>query len=186
MSTAASTTDGRAWTSRSGSRRETPRFGSRPPSTSGHRPPASGAVRTGALEREAGRRQMDLYAAMGCRPTWTCAPYQLAGPSRLRRTGRLGRVQRHRVLQLGARRADEPLRRLPGRLRGHHRSGAVRRPASRRGASRDARRATGRHPGGTPGVRRALPGARRGAGTPAGSSVAAIDGPPAGSRARTG
>jgi predicted aconitase len=23
------------------------------------------------------RRQMDLYVAMGCRPTWTCAPYQL-------------------------------------------------------------------------------------------------------------
>jgi predicted aconitase len=25
------------------------------------------------------RRQMDLYVAMGCRPTWTCAPYQLPG-----------------------------------------------------------------------------------------------------------
>jgi hypothetical protein len=25
----------------------------------------------------AGRRQMDLYVRMGCRPTWTCAPYQL-------------------------------------------------------------------------------------------------------------
>src|SRR5262245_47486189 len=24
------------------------------------------------------RRQMDLYVAMGCRPTWTCAPYQLS------------------------------------------------------------------------------------------------------------
>jgi predicted aconitase len=23
------------------------------------------------------RRQMDLYVQMGCRPTWTCAPYQL-------------------------------------------------------------------------------------------------------------
>jgi hypothetical protein len=23
------------------------------------------------------RRQMDLYVAMGCKPTWTCAPYQL-------------------------------------------------------------------------------------------------------------
>ena len=28
---------------------------------------------------ERGRRLMDLYAAMGCRPTWTCAPYQVAG-----------------------------------------------------------------------------------------------------------
>jgi predicted aconitase len=26
---------------------------------------------------ENARRQMDLYVAMGCRPTWTCAPYQL-------------------------------------------------------------------------------------------------------------
>ena len=26
----------------------------------------------------AGRRLMDLYAGMGCRPTWTCAPYQVA------------------------------------------------------------------------------------------------------------
>jgi predicted aconitase len=25
------------------------------------------------------RRQMDAYVAMGCRPTWTCAPYQLPG-----------------------------------------------------------------------------------------------------------
>jgi predicted aconitase len=25
----------------------------------------------------AARRQMDLYVQMGCRPTWTCAPYQL-------------------------------------------------------------------------------------------------------------
>jgi predicted aconitase len=25
-----------------------------------------------------GRRQMDAYVEMGCRPTWTCAPYQLA------------------------------------------------------------------------------------------------------------
>jgi predicted aconitase len=32
---------------------------------------------------ELGRRQMDLYAAMGCEPTWTCAPYQRAArPSR--------------------------------------------------------------------------------------------------------
>jgi predicted aconitase len=27
----------------------------------------------------AARRQMDLYVAMGCRATWTCAPYQLPG-----------------------------------------------------------------------------------------------------------
>ena len=28
--------------------------------------------------RERGGRLMDAYEAMGCRPTWTCAPYQLA------------------------------------------------------------------------------------------------------------
>jgi predicted aconitase len=27
--------------------------------------------------RSAARRQMDAYVAMGCEPTWTCAPYQL-------------------------------------------------------------------------------------------------------------
>jgi len=31
-----------------------------------------------ATEEDA-RRQMDLYVSMGCRPTWTCAPYQLPG-----------------------------------------------------------------------------------------------------------
>ena len=49
---------------------------------------------------------MDAYVAMGCRPTWTCAPYQLPERPGARRTRRLGRVQRHRVLQLGARRPD--------------------------------------------------------------------------------
>ena len=28
---------------------------------------------------QAARRLMDAYVAMGCRPTWTCAPYQLPG-----------------------------------------------------------------------------------------------------------
>ena len=27
--------------------------------------------------RSRAKRQMDAYVAMGCRPTWTCAPYQL-------------------------------------------------------------------------------------------------------------
>lgn len=35
------------------------------------RPPGDPATAANA------RRQMDLYVAMGCRPTWTCAPYQL-------------------------------------------------------------------------------------------------------------
>ena len=37
------------------------------------RPPGDPATAANA------RRQMDLYVAMGCRPTWTCAPYQLPG-----------------------------------------------------------------------------------------------------------
>ena len=34
-------------------------------------------VRLDAPTRERSRRLMDAYAAMGCRQTWTCAPYQL-------------------------------------------------------------------------------------------------------------
>jgi predicted aconitase len=36
-------------------------------------------VRETPERANAARRQMDLYAAMGCRATWTCAPYQLPG-----------------------------------------------------------------------------------------------------------
>jgi predicted aconitase len=32
-----------------------------------------------AVAAEDSRRQMGAYEALGCRPTWTCAPYQLAG-----------------------------------------------------------------------------------------------------------
>ena len=34
-------------------------------------------VRLAPDERDRARRQMDAYVAMGCEPTWTCAPYQL-------------------------------------------------------------------------------------------------------------
>jgi len=36
-----------------------------------------GLVRESPERAEAARRLMDLYVEMGCRPTWTCAPYQL-------------------------------------------------------------------------------------------------------------
>jgi predicted aconitase len=36
-------------------------------------------VRETPERADAARRQMDLYVAMGCRATWTCAPYQLPG-----------------------------------------------------------------------------------------------------------
>src|SRR5215211_418121 len=35
-------------------------------------------VRLDDETRDLARRLMDAYVAMGCRPTWTCAPYQLA------------------------------------------------------------------------------------------------------------
>ena len=35
-------------------------------------------VRLEPAERERARRQMDAYTQMGCQPSWTCAPYQLA------------------------------------------------------------------------------------------------------------
>jgi predicted aconitase len=34
-------------------------------------------VKLSSDERDRARRQMDAYVAMGCQPTWTCAPYQL-------------------------------------------------------------------------------------------------------------
>ncbi len=36
-------------------------------------------VRETPERASAARRQMDLYVAMGCRATWTCAPYELPG-----------------------------------------------------------------------------------------------------------
>ena len=58
---------------------------------------------------------------------------------RRRRAHRLGRVQRDRVRQLGARGPHRPLRRLHRHLLRHHRPGAGRRAASRRGAARPHR-----------------------------------------------
>jgi predicted aconitase len=37
-----------------------------------------GLVRADAELRTAGRRLMDAYVALGCEPTWSCAPYQLS------------------------------------------------------------------------------------------------------------
>ena len=41
-------------------------------------------VRLDDETRGRAKRQMDAYVAMGCRPTWTCAPYQLARSPRVR------------------------------------------------------------------------------------------------------
>jgi predicted aconitase len=37
-----------------------------------------GLVRADAELADAGRRLMDAYVAVGCAPTWTCAPYQIS------------------------------------------------------------------------------------------------------------
>ena len=67
--------------------------------------------------------------------------------SGVRRARRLGRVERDRVRQLGAGRADEPLRRLHRHLRGRHRPGAGGRPPPGRAPARPGRvPAGGRHP----------------------------------------
>ncbi len=42
-----------------------------------------GRVRVGAHRRQMALRQMRAYEALGCRPTWTCAPYQAGHRPRL-------------------------------------------------------------------------------------------------------
>ena len=72
----------------------------------------------------------------------------------VRRARRVGRVERDRLRELGAGRAHEPLRRLHRHLRGDHRTGAGRRPASRRAAARQRRVPAGGRRAGTPAPRR--------------------------------
>jgi predicted aconitase len=43
----------------------------------------AGRVRLDAVTAALARRQMDAYAALGCRPSWTCAPYQAGHRPRL-------------------------------------------------------------------------------------------------------
>ena len=78
---------------------------------------------------------MGLYAALGCTPTWTCAPYLLANrPASV--AYRVGRIQRHRVRQQCSGRAHAALRRLRRHRRGDRGPRPVRRPAHRRGTAR--------------------------------------------------
>ena len=76
------------------------------------------------LDRETAadaRALMDAYLAMGCRPTWTCAPTSWRC-GRPRRARRLGRVERDRLRQLRARSSHRPLRRLHRHLLRDHRA----------------------------------------------------------------
>ena len=87
---------------------------------------------------------MDAYIAMGCRPTWTCAPYQL-GSARASGSRSPGPSRTPSSSQRGARSADRALRRLHRHLRamtGRSRAactptkGAARRRADRGRAGR--------------------------------------------------
>ena len=102
------------------------------------------------------KRQMNLYTQMGCRPTWTCAPYQL--PERPAPGEHVAWAESNAIVfansVLGA---HEPLRRLPRHLRGDHGAGADRRPPSRRGAPRDADRPPRRDPGPAAWLGRSVP-----------------------------
>ena len=86
--------------------------------------------------REDARALMEAYVAMGCRPTWTCAPYQLPDATVPRRAHRVGRVERDRVRELGAGRPHRPLRRLHRHLLRDHRPRAGGGPAPGRGTGR--------------------------------------------------
>ena len=79
-----------------------------------------GLVRLDRTTSSLAREQMDAYVAMGCRPTWTCAPYQLPDTPGVRRPDRVGRVERDRVRQLGAGRANRALQRLHRHLLRDH------------------------------------------------------------------
>ncbi len=79
------------------------------------------------------RRLMEVYEAMGCQPTWTCAPYQLPAQARIRSADRLGRVECHRLRQFGAGGEDQPLWGLPRHLLRRDRSRSVLRTSHRRG-----------------------------------------------------
>ena len=98
-----------------------------------------GLVRLDAETSAQARRLMDAYVAMGCRPTWTCAPYQLERRPLFGEHVAWAESERDRVRELGAGRAHQPLRRLHRHLRGDHRTRAGRRPASRRAAARQRR-----------------------------------------------
>ena len=76
------------------------------------------------------RRMMEAYRKLGCEQSWTCAPYQAGHRPALRQRRRLGRIQRRRVLQFGARRAHQPLWRFPRHRLRDRRPRAGLRPAS--------------------------------------------------------
>ncbi len=46
------------------------------------------------------RKVMELYAALGCKPTWTCAPYQLPGGPKFGDHIAVGEFERCLLLQL--------------------------------------------------------------------------------------
>ena len=90
----------------------------------------------GRREQAPGRRLMVAHEELGCVPSFTCAPYQTAFRPALRRAGRVGRIERDRVRQLGHRRAHEPLWRFHRPVLRDHRPRAGVGAAPRRAAAR--------------------------------------------------
>ncbi len=66
-------------------------------------PAGCAAIRLPPHERDMAGRMMRAYEAMGCEPSWTCAPYQAGHRPGQGHGRRLGRIQRGRLLQFGAR-----------------------------------------------------------------------------------
>ena len=89
---------------------------------------------------ERGRLLMDHYRALGARPTFTCAPYQLADARpALGEQVAWGESNAIAFCNSRPRRANEPLRRLPRHRGRDHRPRPGRRPPSDRCAPRHPR-----------------------------------------------
>ena len=73
-------------------------------------------------QREMARRLMVAYIAMGCRQTWTCAPYQVGHRPAQGEDIAWGGEQCGRLCQLGSGGAHQPLWRFSGHLRRPHRA----------------------------------------------------------------
>ena len=76
-----------------------------------------------------GRRLMELHIALGCTPTFTCAPYQTLFRPAFGEQIAWARIECNRLRQLGDRRPHRALRRFHRPRRGNDRPRALCRPA---------------------------------------------------------